>query len=227
MFAAALVHVFTALGAICGLLATLAFIAGKGETGFLWLGVALVIDGIDGTFARAARVGERLPRFSGETLDLVVDYLTYVFVPALALVLSGRLGPGAAAQVAAAAILLSSLYHFADEGSKDADFHFVGFPAVWNIVAFYVFALGLSVPVTLGLVALCTALTFVPSPWVHPLRVAEARPLTIAVTLLWGSAALLATWRGFPAAPPLAGVLLACAAYGVGLSAWWWLKRGR
>ena len=87
--AAASVHLFTALGAVCGLFAALAAFDGAWERMFIWLGVALVIDGIDGTFARMAHVEERLPRFSGERLDLVVDYVTYVFVPALALLRAG------------------------------------------------------------------------------------------------------------------------------------------
>lgn len=219
--AAALVHLFTSLGAVCALLAARAFIDGHGEAGFLWLGAAFVIDGIDGTFARAARVAERLPRFSGETLDLVVDYATYVFVPALALLQSGRLGGGLGALVLAGAILLSSLYHFSDTGSKDADYHFIGFPAVWNVVAFYVYALGLGVPATALLVVACAALTFVPWPWVHPLRVSQARGLTLAVTAVWSAAALAATLGGLPASWPLRLCLVACALYGLGLSVWW------
>ena len=138
--AAACVHLFTALGAVCGLLAALAAFDGAWERMFAWLGLALVIDGIDGTFARMAHVEERLPRFSGERLDLVVDYVTYVFVPALALLRAGYL-TGTGGLVIAALILLSSLYHFSDLASKGEDYSFIGFPAVWNIVAFYVFAL--------------------------------------------------------------------------------------
>ena len=102
-------HVFTALGAVCGLLAALAAFEGAWERMFVWLGLALFIDGIDGSFARLVRVGERLPRFSGERLDLVVDYVTYVFVPALALVHAGFL-EGSLGLVLAALILLSSLF---------------------------------------------------------------------------------------------------------------------
>ena len=42
-------------GAVCGLAATRAVLAGAWEEVFVWLGIALVIDGIDGTFARMAR----------------------------------------------------------------------------------------------------------------------------------------------------------------------------
>src|SRR5258708_14958079 len=137
---AALVHLFTALGAVCGLLATRAVFAGAWEQAFVWLGLALIVDGIDGTFARMADVSTKLPRFSGDRLDMVVDYVTYVFVPALALSQAGYLGGEALGVMLASLILLSSLFHFSDTESKSDDHCFVGFPAIWNIVAFYVFA---------------------------------------------------------------------------------------
>ena len=131
---AALVHVFTALGAVCGLLAARAVFAGAWEAVFAWLWVALLIDGIDGTFARWVGLPERLPRFSGERLDLVIDYVTYVFVPALALMQAGYL-KGGWGIVGASAILMSSLFHFCDTESKAEDHSFVGFPAIWNIAS--------------------------------------------------------------------------------------------
>src|SRR5436305_12231867 len=82
---AALVTRFTALGAVCALFATRAVLAGAWEQVFAWLGLALFIDGADGTFARMANVSTKLPRFSGDRLDMIVDYVTYVFVPVLAL----------------------------------------------------------------------------------------------------------------------------------------------
>jgi phosphatidylcholine synthase len=105
---AALVHIFTALGVVCALMATRAVLAGAWEEVFAWLGLALLIDGIDGTLARLADVTARLPRFSGERLDLVIDYLTYVLVPALALLQAGYL-QGAAGVVLACLMLMSLL----------------------------------------------------------------------------------------------------------------------
>jgi len=215
--AAAGVHVFTALGAVCGLLAALAVFDAAWERMFGWLGLALIIDGIDGTFARLAQVEERLPRFSGERLDLVVDYVTYVFVPALALVRAGLLG-GAAAPILAAAILLSSLYHFADLASKGDDYSFIGFPAVWNLVAFYLFAFAAPPWVACAVVVACVALTFVPMHWVHPLRVVRLRAVTLAITVAWAVAAIAAVLSGFPAGGWVRGVLGIAAAYVVALT---------
>lgn len=224
--AAAGVHLFTALGAVCGLLAALAAFDGAWERMFAWLGLALFIDGIDGSFARLTRVDERLPRFSGERLDLVVDYVTYVFVPALALVRAGYL-EGVVGLVLAAAILLSSLFHFSDLASKGDDYSFIGFPAVWNLVAFYLFVLDASQWVTYAVVSACIVLTFVPMRWVHPLRVVRLRALTLAVTLAWAIAAIAAVWQGFPPSLWVQAVLLGAAVYLIGLTARRALRRVR
>ena len=215
--AAAGVHLFTALGAVCGLLAALAVFDAAWERMFGWLGLALIIDGIDGTFARLAQVEERLPRFSGERLDLVVDYVTYVFVPALALVRAGFLGVELA-PLLAAAILLSSLYHFSDLASKGDDYSFIGFPAVWNLVAFYLFALAVPQWLACTVVVVCVALTFVPMHWVHPLRVVRLRVVTLGITLAWAVAAIAAVLGGFPAGGWVKVVLAVAAVYVVGLT---------
>lgn len=220
IWAAAAVHAFTALGAVAALFATLAVIELNPERLFFWLAVALFIDGIDGTFARAVGVRERLPRFSGETLDLVVDYVTYVFVPVLALLAWGKLA-GTPGMVIAAGALLSSLYHFADTESKDAAYRFRGFPALWNVVAFYVFALGLSSSQTAVVALLCIAGAFLPLPWVHPLRVKTLRGLTLGVLIAGSIAGAYALHAGLPAPLPAQLVLSAAAIYALGLTVYW------
>jgi phosphatidylcholine synthase len=214
---AALVHLFTALGAVCALLATRALLVGAWEEAFAWLGLALIIDGIDGTFARMADVTVRLPRFSGERLDLVVDYATYVFVPALALLQAGYL-EGGFGLLLASLILLSSLFHFSDTESKTEDHCFVGFPAIWNIVAFYIFAFRMPSWAAAGLVVVCVVLTFVPMRWAHPLRTPLLWPVSLAAMALWCIAASHTIRFGFPASPLMQVVLLAAAAYAVGLA---------
>ena len=215
-----LVHVFTALGAVCALFAALAIPQGDWVAMFFWLGVALFIDGIDGTFARMVDVDTRLPRFSGETLDLVIDYVTYVFVPVLALVAAGHL-PGTVGEILAAGILLSSLFHFSDNGSKDEEKSFVGFPAIWNVVAFYIFVFAPDWQVSATIIAVCIFLTFVPWRWVHPLRVVRMRPVTLAVTLIWSIAAGVAVWQGLTTAnTAIKAALLGAAIYAVGLALW-------
>ncbi|XSG82601.1 MAG: CDP-alcohol phosphatidyltransferase family protein [Methyloligella sp. ZOD6] len=194
---AAAVHVLTAAGACLALLAMLAAYEGAWQMMFLWLGLALAVDGIDGPLARRFRTKQILPRWSGEQLDLIVDYLTYVFVPAFALLRSGLL-PEGSGLAAGFAILLSSLFHFSDTRSKTASNEFVGFPAVWNIVALYLFVLGLPAGVNLAIVLVFAVLTFVPTPYVHPFRSQRLRFLTIAVTLLWLAGAGISLLFPFP-----------------------------
>lgn len=213
------VHIFTGLGAVCALLAVEAIFSGNWTGVFIWLGVAFLIDGIDGPIARAVDVQGNLPRFSGERIDLVIDYLTYVFVPVLALLLAGRLPEGIGHGLGAI-ILLSSLFHFSDVESKAHDMAFVGFPAIWNILAFYVFALDLSPVAATGLIVVATVLTFVPLHWLHPVRVEPLRPLTLSLTLAWSAAALWTVLQGFPAPMMAQAVLVGVAVYGLGLSAW-------
>ena len=220
---AALVHVFTALGAVCALFATEAIFSNDAQRLFIWLAIALFIDGIDGSFARAVDVKARLPRFSGERLDLVVDYVTYVFVPVLALI-HWRYLDGVLGSLLAAGILLSSLFHFSDEDSKTKDNCFVGFPAIWNIVAFFVFALDPPQWVTMVSIAGLIAATFVPMPWVHPLRVVALRPVTLAVTALAAAAGIATLANGFPATAFWQIVLAAVALYYWTLAIAWWLK---
>ncbi|MEO8651424.1 MAG: CDP-alcohol phosphatidyltransferase family protein [Hyphomicrobiaceae bacterium] len=224
-WAAAAVHLFTALGAVCALFAIHAVLDSRYEAAFVWLGIAFIIDGIDGTFARAVDVGRRLPDFSGEKLDLVVDYVTYVFVPTLALQLGGYL-PGVWGGVLAGLILLSSLFHFGHLGSKADDHSFVGFPAVWNVVAFYIFAFAPPGWVVSGLTLVCVGFTFVPMRWMHPMRVVQFRRVNIAMCLLWATAAIWTVATGFPATAIALALLAFVALYSVGLSVLWPLIGG-
>jgi phosphatidylcholine synthase len=219
-WAAASVHAFTALGSICALLALHAALDRNFELAFVWLGVAFIIDGIDGTFARAIDVTRRLPDFSGEKLDLVVDYVTYVFVPALLLQLGGYL-TGTWGGILAGLILLSSLFHFMHLGSKAGDHCFVGFPAIWNVVAFYIFAFAPAGWFVSALVLLCVVLTFVPMRWLHPWRVGQFMAVNVAMSLLWAAAAIWAVAAGFPTNFAVKAVLVIVALYGIGLSLLW------
>ncbi len=134
------VHVFTALGAGFALMALLEAVRGHWAAMFAWLGLALVVDALDGPLARRLRIAEVLPNWSGETLDLVVDFTTYVFVPAYAIAASGFLVPHLAPLVGVAVVVSGALY-FADQRMKTDDNHFRGFPTLWNVAAFYLFLL--------------------------------------------------------------------------------------
>src|SRR3712207_1553200 len=166
------VHLFTASGVVLALLSLDAVLEGRGRDALLWLFAAMVVDGIDGTFARWARVKERLPRINGDVLDLVIDYITWVFIPALIIWQSGVLPDGLALPLAAL-ILLSSLYVFARRDMKTEDGYFRGFPAMWNIVAFYFVVAPPGAVAGVAVVVAFVALTFAPVHVVHPFRVRD------------------------------------------------------
>src|ERR1700731_3691722 len=134
------VHIFTAMGAGLALLALLEAVREHWAAMFGWLGVALVVDALDGPIARRLDVVRVLPNWSGDVLDLVVDFVTYVFVPAYAITASGLLLP-LAAPLLGIGLKVSGALYFVDRRMKTADNHFRGFPGLWNIVAFYLFLL--------------------------------------------------------------------------------------
>jgi phosphatidylcholine synthase len=206
------VHVLTASGAALGLLALIAAVDRNWTLMFVWLGAALIVDGVDGTIARYARVAELLPRWSGDTLDFVVDFLTYVLVPAYAMVASGLL-PDAAAIPAGLAIVVSSALYFADRNMKLADNCFRGFPAVWNVAAFYLFIVRPDAWVAAAAGAVLVVLTFTPLPFVHPLRVKRLRPVNIVLLILWSLLAVLALVRNLQPEPWITTTLCAIALY--------------
>lgn len=186
-----LVHLFTASGAAFALLAGVAIVAGDLVAAFLWLGVALIVDGIDGPIARRLAVSDRMPRWSGAVLDLVIDYMTYVFLPALVLVVSDIvLTP--VDVIAAIVIVTSGALYFADTRMKNGDGSFKGFPAVWNAIVFDLLVIKPNSIIVLSIVALLAILTFVPVNFVHPVRVKRWRLATLAVTALWGALAVVA-----------------------------------
>jgi phosphatidylcholine synthase len=194
------VHVLTASGGALALLALIAAVEGRFADMFAWLGVALVVDAIDGPLARYFDVTQEWPRWSGDTLDLVVDILTYVFVPAYALAASDLL-PRAAALPLALVVVVTSVLYFADRRMKSLEHHFVGFPAVWNALVFYLFLLQPPPLVTAGIVVALAIATFLRIPFVHPFRVAFLRPLSVAMVVIWAVLAVIAVIRDLSPGP--------------------------
>jgi phosphatidylcholine synthase len=187
------VHIFTATGVALGFAALMAATQQRWTLMFWLLSVALLVDGIDGPIARKVRVADVLPRWSGDVLDLVVDFVTYVFVPAYAIAASGLL-PDILALPAGIIIVMTGAIYFADRDMKTADQFFRGFPGLWNAVAFYLFVLKPGPWLAAGAIILLAALTFAPFKFLHPFRVVRLRFLTLAALAIWGllgAAALL------------------------------------
>lgn len=191
------VHLLTSLGAVCALFAFHSASKHSWEIAFGWLGIALVVDAIDGPLARRFAISGRLPHFSGERLDLIIDYLNYVFVPVF-IMLQAKLLPEGAGLVAGSIILISSLYHFADIGSKTNDNYFVGFPALWNVIIFYFFAFDVPSNLVFAFILFFAALAFIPLKWSHPIRVSQFRPLTLSLMTVWAGACVYVVYQGFP-----------------------------
>jgi phosphatidylcholine synthase len=211
-----LVHIFTATGAGLGFAAMIAAVAERWTLMFWLLGIALLVDGVDGALARRLRVAEVLPRWSGDVLDLVIDFTTYVFVPAYAIVAGGLL-PQPLALPAGIAIVVTGALYFADRNMKTADNYFRGFPTLWNAVAFYLFVIKPSPWLAAGVVAVLAVLTFVPFKFVHPFRVARWRVVTMAALALWCLLALYTLMQELTPGPWVAAGLAAIALYFVAL----------
>jgi phosphatidylcholine synthase len=185
------VHVFTATGAALALLALILATGGHWAGMFLCLGLALLIDGLDGPMARAFNVEDLLPRWSGDTLDLVVDFTTYVFVPAYAIAASGLL-PQFLAIPAGIVVVISGALYFADREMKTRDNYFRGFPAVWNLAAFYLYLLEPPEWAAALAILVLAALSFAPIKFLHPVRVKHWRKINVSLLALWAALAFVA-----------------------------------
>lgn len=183
------VHTFTASGIVLGFLAVVAILEGDKIAAFMWLGLALFVDGIDGTLARRVRVQEVTPQVDGTTLDNVIDFFNYVAVPALMIYWFNVVPPGFEIY-AAAGIMAVSCYTFSNVDIKTSDYYFVGFPAVWNLPVLYFHVLQTDPWINLSVIVFLGILTFVPMKVVHPLRVKDWRTITVPMTVLWAATSL-------------------------------------
>lgn len=190
------VHLLTATGAVFAMLAMLAAVEEKWDLMFLWLVVAFFVDGIDGPLARRYDVKTNAPIFDGVLLDLIIDYLTYVFVPAYALFKSGLL-PGWTGWCAIILITFTSAMYFADTRMKTKDNSFSGFPGCWNMLVLVIFALEPNFWVSLALVASLAIAMFLPLKFVHPVRTERWRNVTLPIALAWTFFAGWAAWVKF------------------------------
>jgi phosphatidylcholine synthase len=224
LFSAWLVHLYTASGALAGFFSALAIFAADYRQALLWMVAATFVDATDGVLARLARVKEHTPGFDGGRLDDIVDYVTFVFVPALFLHQSGALPYGWAGGVAAA-ILLSSAYGFAADDAKTNDHFFTGFPSYWNIVALYIHLAGLSPVLNAVILTGLSALVFWRIGYVYPTRTPTLRGVTIGLGAIWGVivVVMILTMPRVPAA--LFAASLVFPAYYVVLSAMLHVRR--
>jgi phosphatidylcholine synthase len=210
------VHAFTASGAVVGTIALLAVGAGNLPQAAILMLVALAIDSVDGTLARAVKVGEVLPGIDGRRLDDMVDFLNYVIVPIVFLVAAGYLHPAVAA-----APILASAYGFSQQDAKTEDDFFLGFPSYWNVVALYVWLLDVT-PLTASIVVVALAIgVFVPLKYLYPSKMPVGRSPMAVLGVVWVVAVSVAVVaREATAAWRLAEASLVYPAMYLGLSFW-------
>ena len=217
LIAAWLVHLYTASGLLLAFLAARDIFQYRFRNAFVWLAIAVAVDATDGVLARRAQVSKRIPWFNGADLDNIVDYLTYVFVPAL-FVWRSLIVPSAWVEVVCAAMLLSSAYGFSRADAKTDDHFFTGFPSYWNIVCFYLLLGGWTAELNGVILLALAALVFVPIRYVYPSRTPTLRTLTVAMGTVWALLSLLMLWR-MPGVPrPLFWLSLVFPAYYLVLS---------
>lgn len=195
-FKALFVHLFTGTGAVLAMLAMLEAVQGKWDAMFVWLVVALFVDGIDGPLARRYDVKVNWPTYDGVLLDLIIDYLTYVFIPAFALFKSGLL-PGWTGWFAIIVITYGSVIYFVDTRMKTKDYSFAGFPACWNMFILVMFALKPGEGVILFFVIALTVAMFTNLKFIHPTRTKRWRNVSLPVALAWTFFAGWAAWVDF------------------------------
>ena len=179
------VHAFTLTGIIWATLAMLALADNQPKLMWLYLGIALVVDGVDGSMARAAEVGKYAPNFDGVILDSIIDYLTWTFIPALFMFKTGLLGEGAWGVFLLVLINLTSMFCYANAQMKTNDYYFMGFPAAWNIVALALWFMNPSLLATSIIVIIFSILTWAPIAFVHPFRVKRLMPVNIIAAIAW------------------------------------------
>ena len=190
------VHLFTATGAVLAMLAMLAAVEEKWDLMFLWLVIAFFVDGIDGPLARKYDVKTNAPEFDGVLMDLIIDYLTYVFIPAFALFTSGLMD-GWSGWAMIIIITFASVMYFSDTRMKTKDNSFKGFPGCWNMLVLVLFALQPEWWISLIVVTILAAAMFLPIKFVHPVRTERWRPATLPMALAWTFFAGWSAWVNF------------------------------
>lgn len=206
------VHLLTASGAFLAFMAMIAAAEERWVAMFLWLGFALFVDGIDGPLARRYDIKRVLPNWSGDNLDAIIDYATYVLIPAFALYQSGIIGRPASF-FAAAVIVVTSAIYYADTRMKTDDNFFKGFPVTWNMVVFTLFAVEPPGWAALVIVLFCAVTTFLPIKFLHPVRVARWRIFSLAVFAVWTVFGLIALFQAFDSSTLVRVVIIVTSLY--------------
>jgi phosphatidylcholine synthase len=211
------VHLFTATGALWGFLAIMATINHEWQAAFFWLMAAAFVDSVDGTLARRFQVKGLTPSFDGALLDNIIDYQTYVIVPAIILY-EANLLPPRLLLTGVALVVLSSAYQFCQADAKTDDNTFTGFPSYWNVVVLYLFLLQPELWINFAVILFCAIMVFVPIRYIYPSRMRKYRGITLLITGIWGVIMLVSLLQYPHYNPTLLNLSLLYIVYYVGLS---------
>lgn len=220
------IHLFTALGVVCGFLSVIEIGKHQWFWAFVWMAVSVFIDSVDGFFARMCKVKELLPNFDGALLDNIIDYFTYVIVPA-SFLYEANIVPQKLNLISAFLITLSSAYQFCQKDAKTPDHWFKGFPSYWNIVVFYLYMLDLPPMLNFAVILFLSVMVFVPVYYLYPSRTSVYPLLNICLVSLWGLGIALSMFL-YPGHKTILYLSLVYVVYYFGFSIYWtYQKRKR
>lgn len=190
------VHGYTALGLVIA--AAIAVLLVRGDAAafrwsFVLMFIATLVDATDGTMARRVRVKTVLPGFDGRKLDDITDFLTYTFLPLLLVWRAQILPEGYEPWLLFP--LLASAYGFCQVSAKTDDGYFLGFPSLWNVVAFYLYILPMPGALSVGLIVTLSLLTFVPSRYLYPSQPGPINLVSNVLGAVWGVMLVVLLWN--------------------------------
>jgi phosphatidylcholine synthase len=191
-----LVHLYTSLGLVVGLMALVAIHNGEAQRAFLWFGLALFIDATDGTLARACDVKRWAPNFDGRKLDDITDYLNYAFLPVF---FAWRMElVGGWSVIVLPIVLISAVYGFCQTGAKTNDGHFTGFPNFWNVAVLYLYVFAWPQALNALVMALLSVWVFVPLQYISFSTPTKARLAKLGSLVYGVMLALIVLGQGGP-----------------------------
>ena len=183
-FIGILIHLSTGFGIIAGFLSLIAILNNNQKEAFIWLGIAFLIDSVDGTLARKFDVKKNLPHIDGKTLDSIIDFFNYVIVPSV-MIYWFKYVPDQFIILIPLILIFISIYSYVNLNVLTNDNYYNGFPAIWNVVVLYFYIFGTDQTINLFILVLFIILKFSPIKCIHPLRVKKLRYLSIFFTITW------------------------------------------
>ena len=183
-YAGILVHLLTGFGIVAGFFSLIAVMNSNQKEAFLWLGLAFLIDSIDGTLARKFNVKKNLPNIDGKMLDSIIDFFNYVIIPSI-MIYWFRYVPDQFLVLIPAILIFISIYSYVNLNILTSDNYYNGFPAIWNVIVLYFYIFGSSQYINLIFLIILIFLKFSRFKCIHPLRVKKFRNLSIFFAIIW------------------------------------------